>query len=125
MPGYISLRPGGASPPGGSLNWGSAFLPGGLQATSINASSPTTDGMIPNIRNQYFGRDEQRRELDLVQTLNAAQQEQDADPQLDARVQAFEMAYRMQFEATDAFDLSKEPEFACRSVPGRSSPARC
>src|SRR5215207_220013 len=69
MPGYISLRPNGGSPPGGALNWGSAFLPGDLQATSINTSSPTVEGMIQNIRNEYFNRQEQRRELDLVQKL--------------------------------------------------------
>jgi hypothetical protein len=108
MPGYISLRPNGGSPPGGALNWGSAFLPGDLQATSINTSAPTVDGMIPNIRNEYFGQQEQRRELDLVRKLNAAQAEN--DPQLEARIQAFEMAYRMQIEATDAFDLAKEPQ---------------
>jgi hypothetical protein len=111
MPGYISLRPTGGSPPGGSLNWGAAFLPGDLQATSLSTSSATVEGMIPNIRNEYLGRDEQRRELDLVQKLNALHsQHLQQDPQLDARIQSFEMAYRMQIEATDAFDVSKEPE---------------
>jgi uncharacterized protein (DUF1501 family) len=111
MPGFISLRPNGGSPTGGALNWGSAFLPGDLQGTSINTSTPTVDGMIPNIRNEYFSRDEQRRELDLVQTLNAMHsQTLQQDPQLEARIKAFEMAYRMQVEATDAFDLSKEPQ---------------
>src|SRR6185436_6914211 len=108
LPGYISLRPNGGMPPGGALNWGSAFLPGDLQATSINTAAATVEGMIPNIRNEYFGREEQRRELDLVQKLNAAHS--DADPQLEARIQSFEMAYRMQIEATDAFDVSKEPQ---------------
>ncbi len=110
MPGYIALRPGGAMPPGGSLNWGSAFLPGDLQATNINTAAPTIDGMLPNIRNEYLGREEQRRELDLVQKLNAAQGGLSPDPQLEARIQSFEMAYRMQIEATDAFDVSKEPQ---------------
>ena len=109
MPGYISLRPDGGSP--GALNWGSAFLPGDLQATSINTSTPTVEGMIQNIRNEYFGRQEQRRELDLVQKLNAIHsQNLQKDPQLEARIKAFEMAYRMQIEATDAFDLAKEPQ---------------
>ena len=55
------------------------------------------------------GRDEQRRELDLVQGLNAAARQPGIDdPMLDARIQSLEMAYRMQIEATDAFDLSKE-----------------
>src|SRR4029077_9393508 len=105
MPGFISLRPNGGLPPGGSLNWGSAFLPGDLQAMSLNTAAPTVDGMIPTIRNEYFGRDEQRRELDLVQQLNATHgQTLQQDPQLEARIQSFEMAYRMQIEATDAFD---------------------
>jgi hypothetical protein len=124
MPGYISLRPNGGSPPGGSLNWGSAFLPGDLQATSINTSSPTVEGMIPNIRNEYLGRDEQRRELDLVQKLNTMHsQHLQQDPQLEARIQSFEMAYRMQIEATDAFDLSKEPD-SVRSLYGDTPQAR-
>ena len=111
MPGFISLRPNGGLPPGGALNWGSAFLPGDLQGTSINTSTPTVDGMIQNIRNEYFSREEQRRELDLVQKLNAIHsQTLQRDPQLEARIKAFEMAYRMQMEATDAFDLAKEPE---------------
>jgi len=109
MPGYVSLRPGGGG--GDALNWGAAFMPGDLQATSINTGTPTVDGMIPNIRNDYFGRAEQRRELDLVQTLNAMHsQNLQQDPQLEARIKAFEMAYRMQIEATDAFDLDKEPQ---------------
>jgi hypothetical protein len=109
MPGYVSLRPGGGG--GDALNWGAAFMPGDLQATSINTATPTVDGMIPNIRNDYFGRAEQRRELDLVQKLNAMHsQNLQQDPQLEARIKAFEMAYRMQIEATDAFDLEKEPQ---------------
>src|SRR5438093_4222785 len=110
MPGYISLRPGGGSPPGGALNWGSAFLPGNFQATSISTKTETVEGMIENVRNQYFTRQEQRRQLDLVQKLNAIHARQlQKDPQLEARIEACEMAYRMQMEATDASDLEKEP----------------
>jgi len=110
MPGYISLRPGG-SPPGGALNWGSAFLPGNFQATSINTKADTVEGMIQNIRNQYFTQEEQRRQLDLVQKLNALHSRHlQKDPQLEARIEAYEMAYRMQMEATDAFDIAKEPQ---------------
>ena len=111
LPGYISLRPNGGTPPGGALNWGSAFLPGDMQATSINTSTPTVQGMIPNIRNEYFSVKEQRRELDLVQNLNAVHaRNSQSDGQLEARIKSFEMAYRMQMEATDAFDISKEPQ---------------
>ncbi|HAV63832.1 MAG TPA: DUF1501 domain-containing protein, partial [Verrucomicrobiales bacterium] len=108
MPGFISLRPGGSAP-GGVLNWGSAFLPGKYQATSINTSSPSVEQMIQNIRNQYLGAEEQRRQLDFVQKLNHIhQQNLQEDPQLEARIQSFEMAYKMQMEATDAFDISRE-----------------
>jgi Protein of unknown function (DUF1501) len=111
MPGYVSLRPNGGSPPGGALNWGSAFLPGDLQATSINTSAPSVEGMVQNIHNDYFSQTEQRRQLDLVQKLNAIHSRNlQKDPQLEARIQAFEMAYRMQIEATDAFDISREPQ---------------
>jgi hypothetical protein len=124
MPGYISLRPNGGLPPGGSLNWGAAFLPGDLQATSISTASPTVEGMIPNIRNEYLGRDEQRREIDLVQKLNAMHsQHLQQDPQLEARIQSFEMAYRMQMEATDAFDVSKEPD-SVKSLYGETPQGR-
>ena len=111
MPGYISLRPGGGSPPGGALNWGSAFLPGNFQASSINTGAGTVEGMIQDIRNPYFSQNEQRHQLDLVQKLNAIHARQlQKDPQLEARIEAFEMAYRMQMEATDAFDIAREPQ---------------
>lgn len=123
MPGYIALRPGGL-PPGGVQNWGSAFLPGNFQATSINTKADTAEGMLQNIRNPYLSRTEQRRQLDLVQKLN---QQGSAgagkDPQLEARIAAFEMAYRMQMEATDAFDLAKESA-ATRQAYGDSTQGR-
>jgi hypothetical protein len=123
MPGYISLRPGGL-PPGGALNWGSAFLPGNFQATSINTRAETVEGMIQNIRNPYFARKEQRRQLDLVQKLNAIHARQlQKDPQLEARIEAYEMAYRMQIEASDAFDIAKEPQII-RDLYGRTPQGR-
>jgi len=124
MPGYISLRPGGGFPPGGALNWGSAFLPGNFQATSINTKSDTVEGMIQNIRNAYFPEREQRCQLDLVQKLNAIHaQHLQKDPQLEARIEAYEMAYRMQMEATTAFDLDQEPK-SIRDLYGNSPQGR-
>jgi hypothetical protein len=111
MPGYVSLRPNGGSPPGGALNWGSSFLPGDLQATSINTSAARVEDMLQNVHNDYFSNKEQRHQLDLVQKLNAIHSVNlQKDPQLEARIQSFEMAYRMQAEATDAFDTTKEPQ---------------
>lgn len=109
MPGFISLRPGGA-PPGGTANWQSAFLPGIYQGVSINTQVPTLNQLIENIRNPVTPLAEQRRQLDLVHKLNELHsQNLQKDAQLESRLEAFEMAFRMQTEATDAFDLNKEP----------------
>lgn len=109
MPGYISLRPGG-TPAGGSSNWQASFLPGVFQGVSINTKLPNVNQIIQNIRNPYTPMSEQRRQLDLVHKLNELHsQDLQKDAQLEARLQAYEMAFKMQTEATDAFDLNKEP----------------
>ena len=120
MPGYISLRPGGA-PPGGTANWQSAFLPGIYQGVSINTKVPTLNQLIENIRNPVTPLVEQRRQLDLVHKLNEIHsQNLQKDAQLESRLAAYEMAFKMQTEATDAFDLNKESP-ATREMYGRSS----
>jgi hypothetical protein len=120
MPGFISLRPGGA-PPGGTANWQSAFLPGVYQGVSINTKVPTLNQLIENIRNPVTPLAEQRRQLDLVHKLNEIHsQNLQKDAQLESRLEAFEMAFRMQTEATDAFDLQKEPQ-SIREMYGRSA----
>jgi hypothetical protein len=109
MPGFISLRPGG-TPAGGSSNWGSAFLPGVYHGVSINTQVTAVEKLIENIRNPYMVLPEQRRQLDLVNKLNEIHsQNLQREAQLEARLQAFEMAFKMQTEATDAFDIRKEP----------------
>jgi len=108
MPGFIALRPGGA-PPGGSANWQSAFLPGVYQGMSVNTQISSVNRLIENIRNDYTPLKEQRRQLDLVHQLNELHnQSLQKEAQLEARIEAYEMAFKMQTEATDAFDISKE-----------------
>ncbi|HEY0454959.1 MAG TPA: DUF1501 domain-containing protein [Verrucomicrobiae bacterium] len=120
MPGFISLRPGNV-PPGGTQNWQASFLPGIYQGTSINTKTPNVEQMIENIRNQLLTQSEQRHQLDLVHKLNALHsQNLQKDEQLEARIEAFEMAYKMQMEATDAFDISKEPQ-SVRDLYGNSN----
>jgi uncharacterized protein (DUF1501 family) len=78
------------------------------------------DEVLQNISNQFSGMDRQRRQLDLVHQLNemhAASLQKDA--QLEARIEAFEMAFKMQTEATDAFDIAKESE-ATRAAYGNT-----
>jgi hypothetical protein len=124
MPGFISLRNGGGLPTGGTQNWGSAFLPGVYQGTSINTQSPTVEEMIQNIKNPYISQTEQRRQLDLIHQLNElhAQQSQ-KDAQLEARIEAYEIAFKMQSAASDAFDYKKEPQ-AIRDAYGNTGQGR-
>ena len=110
LPGFIVLCPDGL-PTQGNQNWRSAFLPGSYQATHIDTRETKVDKLIENIRNKFTGPAEQRQQLDLLMQLNKGYQEKrQKDALLEARVQSFELAYRMQMEADDAFDLSKEPE---------------
>jgi hypothetical protein len=105
MPGFITI--------GGRPEWRQAsFLPGVFQGVNVNYSrGMNLDDIILNIRNQFSPQERQRRQLDLVAKLNNMHKEQlQKDAQLEARIEAFEMAFKMQSEATDAFDVSKEPE---------------
>ena len=66
--------------------------------------------MIENIRSPYVSETEQRRQLDLIQQLNELHaQDLQKDAQLEARIQAYEIAFKMQAAASDAFDINKEP----------------
>jgi len=108
LPGFISLR-GNRLPAGGTNSYGSAFLPGVYQGTSINTAAATVQQMIQNIRNSYASKAEQRRQLDLVLALNELHAANLArEDALEARLETYEIAFRMQAEATDAFDLSRE-----------------
>ncbi|MDB6111177.1 MAG: hypothetical protein JWR69_2927 [Pedosphaera sp.] len=106
LPGFIALSPGGVS----AQNLRSAFLPGAYQGTSVNTQNTSIEKLIENIKSKYTSLPEQRKQLDLLHQLNEVHsQNLRKDAQLEARLQAYELAYQMQLEASDAFDVSKEP----------------
>jgi hypothetical protein len=108
LPGFIALR-GGGLPPGGAANYTSAFLPGVYQGTSINTQAPSVPQMIQNIRNTYVSKSEQRRQMDFVHQLNDIHAKNlQRDAALETRLESYEIAFRMQAEALDAFDINKE-----------------
>ncbi len=109
LPAFIAMCPGGY-PIVSTRNWRSAFLPGTCQGTYIDTKNTDVTKLIENIRNGHLTLKEQRRQLDLVRRLNQKHASGQYDPQLDARIESFELAFRMQTEAADAFDLSKEPK---------------
>ena len=109
LPGFIAMCPGGY-PIKGAENWQSAFLPGSHQGTYVDSQHTAVDRLIGNIRSPHAGPEDQRRQLDLLRTLNQAHHRERFDPRLEARLESFELAFRMQTEATDAFDIAGEPQ---------------
>ncbi|MFO0890552.1 MAG: DUF1501 domain-containing protein [Isosphaeraceae bacterium] len=108
LPGYIAMCPG--LPVADVSNWRSAFLPGIYQGTYIDTRKEKAQDLIENIRNAAVSRRDQRRQLDLLAALNRRHQQPRAeDDNLEARIASFELAYRMQMAATDAFDVDQEP----------------
>jgi hypothetical protein len=109
LPGFIAMCPGGY-PIVATQNWRSAFLPGAYQGTYIDTQHTAIDRLIENIRNPGMTLAEQRRQLDLVRQLNERHlAERQNDAQLETRLQSFELAFRMQTEAADVFDVGREP----------------
>ncbi|WP_234047146.1 DUF1501 domain-containing protein [Luteolibacter pohnpeiensis] len=109
LPVYVSMCPGGM-PIKRAENWRAAFLPGSYQGTYLDTSIKDIDRMIENLRNPNADQKRQANQLELLRALNQQHLESHQhDPQLEARIRSFELAYRMQGEATDAFDIEKEP----------------
>lgn len=105
IPGFVVL--GGNN----GRNWGSAFMPGHFQGTNIDPRNTKIETLIENIKSGFTSQNQQRQQLDLLYQLNEVhKQKRKAEAQLEARIQSFELAYRMQTEATEAFDVSREPE---------------
>ncbi|HYE31055.1 MAG TPA: DUF1501 domain-containing protein [Methylomirabilota bacterium] len=123
LPGFIAMCPGGY-PIQESQNWQCGFLPGVYQGTYIDTQHTSIEKLIEHIENKYTSKPAQRKQLDLLQELNRRHQEKRAqDAQLEARIQSFELAYRMQMDATDAFDVTREPEHI-RKMYGEGTQAR-
>jgi hypothetical protein len=87
-------------------SFGSAFLPAAFQSTRLTSMKEP----IPNLRPQK-ALEEQRGQLDLLRQLNEMHREPRAEEsKLDARIKTFELAFRMQTEAAEAFDIARETE---------------
>ena len=107
LPGFVVLCPGGY-PVTETQNWRSAFLPGIYQGTYVNPARKAGEEIIPNL-NPARSNKRQTGQLGLLAKLTQAHQaDRSSDDRLDARIRSFELAYRMQMEASDAFDITKE-----------------
>jgi hypothetical protein len=124
LPGFVALRPGGYPNNGGSQNFRAGFLPGAYQGTYIDTQQTDIERLLENTTNSRISNGDQRRQLELLRELNEGhRQGRDKSAQIEARIQSFELASRMQLEATDAFDISREPE-SVRRMYGDGAEAR-
>ena len=121
LPGFIALTSGGKNPDAGKSVWGSGFLPSVYQGVQCRSEGDPVlylgnpDGISRNLR---------RRSLDALSELNQRIATDVGDPETLTRIAQYEMAFRMQMHASDAFDVSKEPAHvheAYATQPGKES----
>jgi len=123
LPGFIVMCPFGY-PIQESQNWQSGFLPGVFQGTYIDTQHTDLEKLIANIRNRSVENSAQRAQLDLLRQLNDQHLEaRRRESELETRIQSFELAFRMQSQAGDAFDVDREPA-SIRAMYGNGVQAR-
>ncbi|WP_169979152.1 DUF1501 domain-containing protein [Tautonia rosea] len=108
LPGFVTICPTLAH--GGVRNWGSAFLPAAYQGTPLgNASVPSDQAQVRYIKNERLTTDVQRAQLDLLAELNGDHLDVSGpDQALEARLDSFELAFRMQTEMPEVQEIAGE-----------------
>lgn len=121
LPAFITMYDtlGRGLPKGYAQNWGSGFLPGIYQGTALKSQGPPIEDLE---RSPEMTGSQQRAQLDLLGRLNRRQlQHEPGEPELAARIESFELAYRMQMAAPEALDINKESK-AVQSLYGLDNP---
>jgi hypothetical protein len=111
LPGFVTIKP--SLGHGGQNNWSSSFLPSDYQGTAIGSNNAKLETIerepVPYLIPRGLTGELQRFELDMLQKVNRRNLDaNDRDPELEARIAAFELAFRMQIRAPEAFELDKE-----------------
>ncbi|MFO0816062.1 MAG: DUF1501 domain-containing protein [Gemmatales bacterium] len=108
LPGFVTIAPSPGN--GGARNYGNAFLPSVYQGTALGTAGGSTDKMVfKHLANKHYSMGEQEQFLGLLGQLNAEQlARQPGDKELEAVVQSYELAWRMQQQAPDVLDLRRE-----------------
>jgi hypothetical protein len=116
LPGFVVFCPG--KPVVGPQLWGNSFLPGIYQGTHIQNNRLDPKSVIPHLANHHLGARSQKEQMGLLRQLNELHlSRRGGDGPLEARIQSLEMAFRMQTEAQEAFDLTRETK-AVRDLYG-------
>jgi len=121
LPGFVVLCPDGMPVQEGQ-NWQSAFLPAACQGLPLDTGRPDTRSLVENLRHPSLSSLAQRNQLDLLRRLTPPPIPL-ADPRLEARIASMELAFRMQVEGSDAFDLDMEPA-STRALYGEGTQGR-
>lgn len=107
LPSFIALSPG--LPVVGPQLWSNAFLPGQHQGVEIDTNHTDVEKLIHNIRHPSLSRQAQRKQLGLLQQLNAIHRSRrPGEASLETHIRSMELAFEMQREASEAFDLERE-----------------
>jgi hypothetical protein len=109
LPGFIAMCPNGY-PVSDKANWQSGFLPGSFQGTYIDTQYRKIEQLIENIRSPHATTDIQQHQLTLLRKLESLRSQSPIDSRMEARIESFELAFRMQSEAADVFDIQGEPQ---------------
>lgn len=114
LPGFITLQPSMGN--GGPRNFSNAFLPASYQGTPVSrAGTAAKHAQIRNLSNPATTAQRQRDQFQLLRQMNQVQmQSQQGDEELEAVVNSYELAWRMQQHAPDVLDLADEPEHVLR-----------
>jgi len=111
LPGFVVMSDpkGRGLPKGHAANWSSGFLPGAYQGTWLKPGEHPIDNLEPlaGVSNS-----KQEQQLSLLAKLNRRHMEESGqDPEFEARIKSFELAYRMQSAAPETLDITKEPQY--------------
>jgi hypothetical protein len=109
LPGFITIMPSASK--GGPRNYSNAFLPAIHQGTCIGrAGLPASQATIRNLKNSTLPLNKQKKQFDFLQELNRQQAQPKSDHNLNAAIESFDLAFRMQMNAPDVLDLAHETE---------------
>jgi hypothetical protein len=121
LPGFVVLTSGGKNPDAGKSVWGAGYLPSVYQGVQCRSHG---DPVLFLSNPEGISRSQRRRSLDALAEINRQTAQEVGDPETLTRIAQYELAYRMQASATDAFNISQEPEHVHRmygTEPGRES----
>ena len=106
LPGFVVLPDFRAIPFSGSQQWGSGFLPAAYQGTMFRWKGDPVQDLTPpsGVTDQ-----DQKQQRDLLRVFNQSHAAQAGNPELQGRIDAYELAYRMQAEVPGVLDIDKEP----------------